>query len=82
MVLERPRDGGALSPSLISGEDIERDMGELIPHPVSLKAAILGFGAEDRVLELIEYPQVERASGPADTTDLTTIRSHPRRPHL
>lgn len=60
-------------PSLISGEDIERDMGELIPHPVSLKAAILGFGAEDRVLELIEYPQVERASGPADTPDLTRI---------
>lgn len=60
-------------PYLIAGKDIERDMGELIPRPVRLKAAILGFGAEDRVLELIEYPQLERGSRPAEPSDLTRI---------
>ena len=43
-------------PYLIEGEQIERDMGELVPE-VSLKAAILGFDRSDRVLELIEYPR-------------------------
>jgi hypothetical protein len=31
-------------------------MGELIPSPVVLTAAIVGFERDDRVLELIEYP--------------------------
>jgi catechol 2,3-dioxygenase-like lactoylglutathione lyase family enzyme len=58
-------------PYLMTGEDIERDMGELIPGPVSVKAAILGFRAEDRVLELIEYPRVERDADTSGTTELT-----------
>ena len=41
-------------PYLMSGPEIERDMGELVPG-LSLKAAIVGF---DHVLELLEYPGV------------------------
>jgi catechol 2,3-dioxygenase-like lactoylglutathione lyase family enzyme len=45
-------------PYLVDGPDIERDMGELVPSPVAVKAAILGFPGEgDRVLEVIEYPR-------------------------
>ena len=58
-------------PYLMDGDDIERDMGELIPRPVSLKAAILGLGADDRVLELIEYPRVARDSDARSPSDLT-----------
>jgi catechol 2,3-dioxygenase-like lactoylglutathione lyase family enzyme len=47
--------------TLMEGEDIERDMGELIPPPVALRAAILGVGERsDRVLEVIEYPNIQR----------------------
>ena len=42
-------------PYLMSGKDIERDMGELVPG-LSLKAAIVGFERSDHVLELLEYP--------------------------
>jgi catechol 2,3-dioxygenase-like lactoylglutathione lyase family enzyme len=46
-----------LSPPFeLAGEAIEQDMGELIPSPVVVRAAILGVGAEDHVLELVEYP--------------------------
>jgi catechol 2,3-dioxygenase-like lactoylglutathione lyase family enzyme len=45
-------------PYEMAGEDIDRDMGELIPTPVVLKAAIVGLGPDDHVLELIEYPKV------------------------
>jgi catechol 2,3-dioxygenase-like lactoylglutathione lyase family enzyme len=42
-------------PYLMEGEDLQRDMGELIAQP-RMKAAILGFAADgDRVLEVIEY---------------------------
>ncbi len=60
-------------PYLMSGEEIERDMGELIPHPVSVKAAILGFGREDRVLELIEYPRVERERDARPSSEVTKL---------
>jgi catechol 2,3-dioxygenase-like lactoylglutathione lyase family enzyme len=43
-------------PYRMEGAAIERDMGELVPSPVVLTAAIVGFGTDDRVLELIEYP--------------------------
>ena len=43
-------------PYRMDGDAIERDMGELVPSPVVLKAAIVGVGADDRVLEVIEYP--------------------------
>jgi catechol 2,3-dioxygenase-like lactoylglutathione lyase family enzyme len=44
-------------PYRMAGEAIERDMGELVPSPVVLKASIVGCGAGDHVLELIEYPE-------------------------
>jgi methylmalonyl-CoA/ethylmalonyl-CoA epimerase len=51
----------------MSGEDIARDMGELVPSPVVVKAAIVGLGADDHVLELIEYPEAGGGSpGPGD----------------
>ena len=43
-------------PYRMEGPEIERDMGQLVPSPVVLTAAIVGFGKDDRVLELIEYP--------------------------
>jgi catechol 2,3-dioxygenase-like lactoylglutathione lyase family enzyme len=43
-------------PYRMEGPQIQRDMGELVPSPVVVKAAIVGFGEDDRVIELIEYP--------------------------
>jgi catechol 2,3-dioxygenase-like lactoylglutathione lyase family enzyme len=46
--------------TLMDGADIQRDMGELVAPPVAIRAAILGAGERsDRVLEVIEYPNVE-----------------------
>jgi catechol 2,3-dioxygenase-like lactoylglutathione lyase family enzyme len=50
-------------PYVMDGDAIRDDMGELMPDP-ALKAAIVGLGADDRVLEVIEYL---RADG--DTPD-------------
>ncbi|HWD52209.1 MAG TPA: VOC family protein [Acidimicrobiales bacterium] len=53
-------------PYQMTGAAIERDMGELLPSPVLVKAAIVGLGADDHVLELIEYPQAQaQAQAPA-----------------
>jgi len=46
-------------PYRMDGAAIERDMGELVPSPVVIRAAIVGVGADDHVLELIEYPEAE-----------------------
>ncbi len=46
-------------PYAVSGPAIEADMGQLIPGPVVVKAAILGLADDDRVLELIEYPHLD-----------------------
>jgi catechol 2,3-dioxygenase-like lactoylglutathione lyase family enzyme len=43
------------APYTMSGEAIERDMGELLPG-LTLRAAILGFERSDHVIELLEYP--------------------------
>jgi predicted enzyme related to lactoylglutathione lyase len=44
-------------PYRMDGPDIERDMGELVPSPVVVKAAIIGIPDDsDRVIEVIEYP--------------------------
>jgi catechol 2,3-dioxygenase-like lactoylglutathione lyase family enzyme len=43
--------------TLLEGDDIAADMGELVPDP-AVKGAILGVGdGGDRVLEVIEYPR-------------------------
>jgi catechol 2,3-dioxygenase-like lactoylglutathione lyase family enzyme len=46
-------------PYRMEGEQMERDMGELVPSPVVVHAAIVGFGTDDRVIELIEYPAAD-----------------------
>ena len=55
----------------MSGEAIERDMGELVPRPVVVRAAIVGLGREDRVIELVEYPGAPVAGGGEGSPDLT-----------
>jgi catechol 2,3-dioxygenase-like lactoylglutathione lyase family enzyme len=63
-------------PYLVEGPDIERDMGELIPH-ARLKAAILGFpGDGDRVIEIIEYPDTEGRPRPGDASIVDHGLSH------
>ena len=58
-----------MGPACMEGETIERDMGELVPGGVVLKAAILGFEAGgDNVLEVIEYPRIQGRPRPADAT--------------
>jgi catechol 2,3-dioxygenase-like lactoylglutathione lyase family enzyme len=45
-------------PYRMSGAAIERDMGELVPAPVVITAAIVGLDEDsDSVLEVIEYPE-------------------------
>jgi catechol 2,3-dioxygenase-like lactoylglutathione lyase family enzyme len=52
-------------PYRMEGADIERDMGELVPAPVVVKAAIVGVDdGSDRVLEIIEYPSVNAGAPP------------------
>jgi extradiol dioxygenase family protein len=54
-------------PYTMEGAQIEHDMGELVPPPVVVTAAIVGFGKDDRVIELIEYPAAGiGAAGPVD----------------
>ena len=43
-------------PYRMEGAQIEHDMGELVPSPVVVTASIVGFGKDDRVIELLEYP--------------------------
>jgi catechol 2,3-dioxygenase-like lactoylglutathione lyase family enzyme len=46
-------------PYRMEGDAITRDMGELVPAPVVVKAAIIGIDdGTDRVIEVIEYPSV------------------------
>lgn len=53
-------------PYVMAGNAIRADMGELVSDP-TMKAAILGFGDDgDRVLEVIEYLNVDSAVGGAD----------------
>jgi len=47
------------TPYRMEGPQIEQDMGELVPSPVVVTAAIVGFGRDDRVIELIEYPAAD-----------------------
>jgi catechol 2,3-dioxygenase-like lactoylglutathione lyase family enzyme len=54
-------------PYRMEGDDIERDMGALVPSPVVVEAAIVGVdGDGDRVIEVIEYPNAPGRGRPAD----------------
>jgi catechol 2,3-dioxygenase-like lactoylglutathione lyase family enzyme len=55
-------------PYRMDGEAIDRDLGELVPPPVVVTAAIVGFGAEDHVIELVEYPNAAIGATTADAT--------------
>jgi predicted enzyme related to lactoylglutathione lyase len=55
-------------PYRMEGAAIERDMSELVPSPVVVKAAIVGLGPDDHVIELIEYPEAGIASTPPAPT--------------
>jgi catechol 2,3-dioxygenase-like lactoylglutathione lyase family enzyme len=59
-------------PYRMDGDAITRDMGELVPAPVVVKAAIIGVDdGSDRVIEVIEYPGVAPGTPlPADVTRL------------
>ncbi len=59
-------------PYRMDGDAITRDMGELLPSPVVVKAAIVGVDdGSDRVIEVIEYPAVE--PGEAPPPDVTRL---------
>ena len=56
-------------PYRMEGPDIERDMGELVPTPVVVKAAIIGVDdGSDRVIEIIEYPNAPGRDRPTDAS--------------
>ncbi len=58
-------------PYEMSGAAIEEDMGELLPAPVVVRAAIVGLGGDDHVLELIEYPNAPNKDSLGGRPDLT-----------
>jgi catechol 2,3-dioxygenase-like lactoylglutathione lyase family enzyme len=60
-------------PYRMEGRQIEQDMGELIPSPVVVTAAIVGFGKDDRVIELIEYPAAPVAPAGPGIPSVTRI---------
>jgi catechol 2,3-dioxygenase-like lactoylglutathione lyase family enzyme len=59
-------------PYLMEGAQIEADMGELLPTPVAVKAAIVGLEAGDHVIEVIEYPRA-RPSTPRSARAVTDV---------
>jgi catechol 2,3-dioxygenase-like lactoylglutathione lyase family enzyme len=58
-------------PYEMAGPEIEQDMGELIPSPVVVRAAIVGLGADDHVIELLEYPRAENPAARSARPDIT-----------
>jgi catechol 2,3-dioxygenase-like lactoylglutathione lyase family enzyme len=60
-------------PYRMDGAQIEHDMGELVPSPVVVSAAIVGFAKDDRVLELIEYPEADVEAGPTGRPSVTRV---------
>ncbi len=60
-------------PYRMEGAQIEEDMGQLVPSPVVVTAAIVGFGKDDRVIELIEYPAAPVAPQPPGRPSVTKV---------
>jgi catechol 2,3-dioxygenase-like lactoylglutathione lyase family enzyme len=60
-------------PYRMEGPQIEHDMGELVPSPVVLHASIVGFGQDDRVIELIEYPAADVVPPPVGRPSVTRV---------
>ena len=62
-------------PYRMEGEEITRDMGELVPAPVVVNAAIVGVdGMSDHVIEVIEYPSV--VCDPPEPPSVEAPRGH------
>jgi catechol 2,3-dioxygenase-like lactoylglutathione lyase family enzyme len=51
-------------PYEMRGEAIEKDMGDLVPAPVAVKAAMVGVEASDHVIEVIGYPEAPSSVAP------------------
>jgi catechol 2,3-dioxygenase-like lactoylglutathione lyase family enzyme len=62
-------------PYRMVGDAIEKDMGELVPSPVVLKAAIVGTQTDEHVIELIEYPNVDHGAyfANGETSDAAVV---------
>ena len=60
-------------PYRMEGAQMEHDMGELVPSPVVVHAAIVGFGKDDRVIELIEYPAAGVAPAEPGRPSITRV---------
>ena len=60
-------------PYTMEGAPIEEDMGQLVPAPVVVTAAIVGFGRDDRVIELIEYPAADVGAAGPETPAVTRV---------
>lgn len=60
-------------PFLMTGDEIDEDMGELVPTPVVMKAAIVGIDKTDQVIEVIEYPNQPPPSTVPDALDVTRM---------
>jgi catechol 2,3-dioxygenase-like lactoylglutathione lyase family enzyme len=60
-------------PYRMEGGAIDHDMGELVPSPVVVKAAIVGFGSDDHVLELVEYPSAPVAPPGSERPTVTRV---------
>lgn len=58
-------------PYRMEGPSIERDMAGLVPSPVVVEAAMVGFDDSDHVIELIGYPDAPRTPQGGDGADLT-----------
>lgn len=61
-------------PYTMQGPQIERDMSELVPAPVVVTAAIVGFARDDRVIELIEYPAAGVGAAATETPSPSVTR--------
>ena len=59
--------------SLMTGDAIDEDMGELVDKPVAVKVAIVGFEQSDHVIEIIEYPNQPPSTDHAGELDLTAV---------
>jgi hypothetical protein len=54
----------------MDGDSIARDMGELLPPPPAVRAAIIGNAEGDHVIEVIEYPNVDSNANGREFTDI------------
>ncbi len=60
-------------PYLMTGDAIDEDMGELVPRPVAIKAAIIGVDYSDQVIEVVQYPNQPPHSTDPGALDVTRM---------